>query len=257
MLLALALLRGAGPGDTGCGALAGGGSEPALRLHSSGGAGGAGQLVFGTPQFALTFESASLALLNVTTCAPAGREQGFLWPAPQVERFSLWQLNYSSDCSAGAPGGHQLDALGSASASRNHSLDRTPDGRSVLTLRWTGIATEPSAAGGTMDVVVTVSMSAGSSQAALRGSVAVHGAAACVVSMTLPNFERLVLRSPARDKIFTPWFFGQVGDQSNLCGGGDCTLELGKVPPLPCVFFRGLKEAAAQHGRASWTASTR
>ena len=26
--------------------------------------------------------------------------------------------------------------------------------------------------------------------------------------------------------MFTPWFFGQEGDQSRLCGGGDCTLDL-------------------------------
>ena len=38
--------------------------------------------------------------------------------------------------------------------------------------------------------------------------------------------RRLVLRSPDQDRLFTPWFFGQAGDQSMLCGGGDCTLDL-------------------------------
>ena len=68
----------------------------------------------------------------------------------------------------------------------------------------------------------------GSSQAALRGSVAVHGGSLCIQSLVLPNFERLVLRSPAQDTLFTPWFFGQAGDQSKLCGHGDCdtTLDL-------------------------------
>jgi hypothetical protein len=31
-----------------------------------------------------------------------------------------------------------------------------------------------------------------------------------------------------QDRLFTPWFFGQVGDQTNLCGGSDCTLDLWK-----------------------------
>eukprot|EP01046_Picozoa_sp_COSAG06_P029421 COSAG06_NODE_2727_length_6383_cov_3.025939_2_plen_579_part_00 len=212
----------------GCGALA---NAAGPTLLSSGDSDP--QFIFGTAAFALTFDTFSLALLNVTSCAPAGgREQGFLWPVlPQkAARFSLWQLNHSSDCTAGTPGGSQLDALSSVSASRNHSVQQMDDGRHVLTLRWLGLAI---GSGSEMDVTVTVTMndsaesgSTPAEAAALRGSVAIRGTPACILSMTLPNFERMVLRSPAQDKLFTPWFFGQVGDQTNLCGGGDCTLDL-------------------------------
>ena len=107
------------------------------------------RFTFGNALFALTFDTQSLALINISSCA-AGREQGFLWPRPaigtetearqdietqreterqreaareaQIDGFSLWQLNYS-DCSALTPGGSQLDALASPS-DRNHSIQR-------------------------------------------------------------------------------------------------------------------------------------
>ncbi len=182
----------------GCAAFAGQ-TEPALRYHrphvdgtQHAQATATPELfTFGTGMFALTFGAKSLALHNITSCAP-GREQGFLWPAPHVEDFSLWQLNYS-DCTQLTPGGFQLDALGSPAASRNHSLQQAADGRHVLTLRWQGIPTELPVV--RMDVTITIVMRSGSAQAAMRGHVAVHrsaGRRACIQSMALPNFERWV-----------------------------------------------------------------
>jgi hypothetical protein len=228
---------GSADGSSGC-ALVGRHDESlALLLH---GDDGGDSFTFGTASFAMVFDRESLALINVTTCSsdndsdpgsaqptkpPPGarrRQQGFLWPAPGVERFSLWQLQYS-DCSVALPGGSRLDALNSTVAGHsNYSVTQYPTGL-VLTLQWLGVAAEP--AGTTMDVAVTVTMGHASAQAALRGSVEVHGEPVCIQSMTLPNFERLVLRSPAQDKLFTPSFYGVVGDQSGMCGGGDCTLD--------------------------------
>ena len=106
----------------------------------------------------------------------------------------------------------------------------------------------------TMDVTVTAAMGSAGAQVALRGHAVVHSAErthaetqrgretetdtraqrqrVCIQSMALPNLERLVLRSPSQDRMFTPWFFGQDGDQSMLCGGGDCSLDLRRVDPL-------------------------
>jgi hypothetical protein len=179
------------------------------------------RFTFGTSLFALTFDSASLALVNVTSCSPSNedgasqplpprRQQGFLWPGQHnstANGFSLWQLNYSLGCRAATPGGDQLDALASRSSQRNHSVGQGSDGSHVLTLWWGGIRLAPRNHGGyssdsasspTMDVSVTVTMGseASAAEAALRGSVVVHGAApVCILSMALPNFERLVLRS--------------------------------------------------------------
>eukprot|EP01047_Picozoa_sp_COSAG01_P046366 COSAG01_NODE_4348_length_5116_cov_1.582220_3_plen_250_part_00 len=183
------------------------------------------RFTFGTSLFALTFDSASLALVNVTSCSPSNeggasqplpprRQQGFLWPGQlkpsAANGFSLWQLNYSLGCRAATPGGDQLDALASRSSQRNHSVGRGSDGSRVLTLWWGGIRLAPrnwnhggyssdsASSSPTMDVSVTVTMGteASAAEAALRGSVVVHGAApVCILSMALPNFERLVLRS--------------------------------------------------------------
>ena len=212
-------------GTSGCGALAGE-KQPTLRLDDAG-----SSFTFGTSLFAVTIDRTSLALLNVTTCSADGhRQQGFLWPdgvaSPAVTRFSLWQMSYSN-CTQMMPGG-QLDGF-NASAGRNFSVAAAPDGGRVLTLRWQGMQSEFT--GGTaIDISVAVTMRSGSAQAQLRGSVGVTaGSPICIQSLVLPNFEQLMLRSPAQDKMFTPWFFGQVGDQSKLCGGGDCTLDLAKV----------------------------
>ena len=116
----------------------------------------------------------------------------------------------------------------------------------ILTLQWRSMPTALPAV--TMDVTVTVAMGSAAAQVALRGHAVVHSAGrrqtetqrgreagtdtraqrqrVCIQSIALPNLERLVLRSPTQDRMFTPWFFGQDGDQSMLCGAGDCSLDL-------------------------------
>ena len=109
-VLLLAIAK-ASAGGGGCGGL---GVAPALEL----GAGGA-IFTFGTELFALTFDAATLALLNVSTCTAGNASQGFLWPAAAggggVDKFSLWQLAYS-DCTVAMPSGSQLDALATAAS---------------------------------------------------------------------------------------------------------------------------------------------
>ena len=215
----------------GCGTLVG--TSPSLVDDE------AGTFTFGTSRFAMTFDRSTLLCVNVTACSADGRQQGFLWPGSGgLDRFSLWQLS-CSDCSVVLPDGSRLDALNSTVAAHNFSISDHAEAR-VLTLQWLGVTAEP--AGTTMDVTVTVTMSnASAAQAALRGSIEVYGQPVCVQSLTLPNFERLVLRSPSQDKLFTPWFYGQVGDQSELCGGGDCTLSLDSLDINGAsVRYRGL-----------------
>ena len=266
LLLALQAAATAGGVSADAGAASGGGGCGAIALASVGYHGSGGQqqpqlmedpggssFTFGTHRFAMTFDRATLDLLNVTTCSADGRrQQDFLWKdtvgagaqsAPGRSRFSLWQLTYSN-CSRTVPWpqGNELDGLANASAGRNYSVTAAPDGGHVLALRWQGMplvpghrmAGEPDLDpsrrlrydGSTLDVTVKVTMRSGSALAQLRGSVVAHGSAVCLQSLVLPNLDRLVLRSPAQDVMFTPWFFGQIGDQSALCGGGDCTLEL-------------------------------
>lgn len=196
------------------------------------------QFTFGTATFALSFDAQSLALRNITSCAP-GREQGFLWPAGPgaTESFSLWQLNYS-DCTAPTPGGSQLDALDSPSADRNHSIQQLPDRRQMLTLQWHGMATELPAV--TMDVIVTVTMGAGSAQAALRGHIAVHsttGHRVCIQSMALPNFERCVEHSLASLRTYPDTDTRRCQTCCTVCSAGWFCAPLLRIACSPRGFL--------------------
>ena len=186
----------------------------------------------GSPAFNMTFDAASLALLSVaTTSKSSGRTQNFLLPTVDQgpEKHSLWQLNFT-DCRTVMPhgwDGHawQLDS-GSPTVNRSYTIASVPHGGVKASLRWLGVSSPQSLH--LLDVTVTITVPAqGSSMLTMRGHVHKRGQPGiCIQNMALPNLERMVLRSPQLDSLFVPWYFGQVGDLSHLCGYGLCTLDL-------------------------------
>ena len=103
---------------------------PSLQVAPDG-----GTFTFGTSTFSFTFDAATFALRNVTTCSADGKHsQGLLsddtWGgvsgrAAAQSHGSLWQLNYT-DCKSAMPLGVNLDALTSRSKQDNSSLQKMP-----------------------------------------------------------------------------------------------------------------------------------
>ena len=222
----LAVLHAAAPAaaaPSGCAAQNSPAGSASLVEHDGG-----STASFGTAHFSLEFDTATLALRNLTAC-DGGRSQGFMWPAGAgdiANGFSVWQLNYT-DCTAAIPNGVRLDALGTPSSNRSYSVAELPTGGHRLSLRWGGVAVGPGAPAA--DVTVTVTMQPGSAEAALGASVVRHQPGMCIQALTLPNL-RLILRDPA-DTLFVPWFFGQAGmAASDLPGWSG--LELWRHPTV-------------------------
>jgi hypothetical protein len=116
------------------------------------------------------------------------------------------------------------------------------------------------ACGVVLDVQVTATLD--SAQVQLRGLVRQHDGQqrVCIQALALPNFERLVLRSPQTDTLFTPWFFGHVGDLADECGAGNCGLDLwrfpimdGELPLMPNGNERSMQWAALYSTTANTT----
>lgn len=201
---------------------------PSLVARTGGG------FVFGDRRLTISLD-ADFLLQNVTTCDPTtGRGQGMLDGdrMPPMAGVPWWSVNLTTPPCRGLPAGTEVGPQHASTRTWDFSV--SADGLATLTLQYRNLTAGNASISADVNITVTMGgLGASEGEAAFRFKVSPHGGAGthspyCVTAMSFPLLNPLVLRD-TRDQLFVPHFFGHVGDLSQACGGGDCTLSMAKT----------------------------